>query len=323
MEILEAYCHDLGRVVEIYEAQEEYFAQPSGRRHRFEFRCSDPTCRAEKNPLVVGVNYDKNAEDSEKYQQPHFKSHSNHPHIDTCMWAVAEAIRRKELLGGDERDIYHPRPKATNVVDVFSPRDADTLLPAIAAADHASPAFPGDAKTKDGGQARNRTGVSATSLLEKFVDCWSNLDVEQRRNHHIVIEGRSLTYRQAILRVNLLTEEENGTRVVYGGAHVKAWPTADPTHYYVNFMDECERFPGAAGERSLTISLPMARLRQSRRGSLLMDRIEQASQPDHYLQVFAWGNITARTKGKGYEMNVAALDNLVLKARSRKKPNVS
>lgn len=38
MEILEAYCEDLGRVVEIYEAQEEYFAQPAGNQHRFQFR---------------------------------------------------------------------------------------------------------------------------------------------------------------------------------------------------------------------------------------------------------------------------------------------
>jgi hypothetical protein len=38
MEILEAYCEDLERVVGIYEAQEEYFAQPEGRRHPFRFR---------------------------------------------------------------------------------------------------------------------------------------------------------------------------------------------------------------------------------------------------------------------------------------------
>ena len=79
MEILEAYCEALGRVVEIYEAQEEYFAQPEGSRHSFRFRCSDAACRAEKNPLVVGVSYHKDADESDKYQQPHFRSHKNHP----------------------------------------------------------------------------------------------------------------------------------------------------------------------------------------------------------------------------------------------------
>lgn len=40
MEILEAYCEELQRVVEIYDAQEKYFAQPLGSRHRFRFLCS-------------------------------------------------------------------------------------------------------------------------------------------------------------------------------------------------------------------------------------------------------------------------------------------
>ncbi|OGT96545.1 MAG: hypothetical protein A2298_03685, partial [Gammaproteobacteria bacterium RIFOXYB2_FULL_38_6] len=70
-----------------------------------------------------------------------------------------------------------------------------------------------------------------------------------------------------------------------------------------------------AGGKSLTIALPIKRLKQSRRGALLMDRIEQASQSDHYLRVYAWGDIVARISGKtGYELDLSALDNLVLKA---------
>ncbi len=128
MEILEAYCEDLGRVVGIYEAQEEYFAQPAGKRHRLQFRCSDAACLAEKNPLVVGVNYDKIAEESDKYQQPHFKSHTKHPHIDACIWIAGDAGRHEANPSADERDARHPRPKATNIVDVFEPRNSDTLL---------------------------------------------------------------------------------------------------------------------------------------------------------------------------------------------------
>jgi hypothetical protein len=318
MEILEAYCEDLGRIVEIYEAQEEYFAQPAGNRHRFKFRCSDAACRASNNPLVVGVNYHKNAEESDKYQQPHFKSHANHPHIDTCIWMVRGTGKREEIPSGEERDVRHPRPKATNVVDIFEPRHSDTLFGAAAAsaaADARPPAIAlDDAAHEAGGQAGIRTGTTTTSRLEKLIDCWSNMEPEARRKHRIVINGRTITYHQLCLRVGILSEEENGTRVVYGGAHVRAWPENSPTHYYVNFIDRCDRFPEAAGDKSLTISLPIKRLKKSRRGALLTDRIEQASRPNHYLKVYAWGEIVARTGSqKGYELKVTALDNLVLK----------
>jgi hypothetical protein len=298
MEILEAYCEELGGVVEIYEAQEEYFAQPAGKRRRFQFRCSDVACRAANNPLVVGVNYDKNSEESDKYQQPHFKSHTNHPHIDTCIWVVSDAGKRKENSSGEERDVRHPRPKATNVVDVFEPRHSDTLLGTTSTGARPTAVVSDDAAQKDGGQAGIRMGTTATSRLEKLIDCWSNMELDARRHHRIAINGRTLTYHQLCLRINTISEEENGTRVVYGGARVKAWPEKEPTHYYVNFMDGCDRFPEAVGNKSLTISLSIKRLKQSRRGALLTDRIEQASKPDHYLKVYAWGDIVPVPEAK-------------------------
>jgi hypothetical protein len=263
----------------------------------------------------VGVNYDKNAEESDKYQQPHFKSHTNHPHIDTCVWVVRDAGKREKSPSGEERNVRHPRSKATNVVDVFEPRRSDTLLGA-ASADVRPPAVVSDdAVQEDGGQAGERTGITTTSHLEKLIDCWSNMEPEARRKNHVAIDGRTLTYHQLCLRVGILSEDENGTRVIYGGAHVKAWPEDTPTHYYVNFIDGCDRFSEAAGDKSLSISLPIKRLEKSRRGALLTDRIKQASRPNHYLKVYAWGSIVARAGSKkGYELEVAGLDNLVLKA---------
>ena len=320
MEIIEAYCEELMRVVEIYEVQEEYFAQPSANRHRFKFRCSDPACRAAKNPLVVGVNYHKNAEESDKYQQLHFKSHTNHPHIGTCVWVVRDAGKREENPSGNERvDVRHPRPKATNVVDVFEPPHSDTLLGAASADARPPTVVSNDAPQEDGGQVGFRTGTTTTSRLEKLIDCWSNIDLDVRRHNRITIDGRTLTYYQLCLHIITISEEEIGSRVVYGGAHVKAWPKDKPTHYYIKFFDECDRFPEVGGDKSLTISLPIKRLKQSRRGALLTKRIEQASQPNHYLKVYAWGDIKARTGNKkGYELEVAALDNLVLKVIKKK-----
>ncbi|ETE28960.1 hypothetical protein [Xylella fastidiosa] len=317
MEILEAYCEDLGRVIEIYEAQEEYFAISVTRRHRFSFRCSDAACRAAKNPLIVAVNYDKNAEESEKYQQPHFKSHINHPHIDGCIWMVGNASRREASLGGDARDVRSSRPKATNVVDVFEPRFTDTLL--TAAATHVRPAAisSDDAVRKDGAQRNPHTARTTTSRLEKVIDCWSQMEPDERRHHHITIDKRTLSFQQLCLRVTTISEAENGTRVVYGGAYVDVQPADSPDDYVVKFFDGCDRFAEVSGEKSLTISLPLKRLKQARRGALLLDRIKQAMHRDHYLRVYAWGKIVP--KDKGYALHLDALDNLVLKVVKKKR----
>ncbi len=145
------------------------------------------------------------------------------------------------------------------------------------------------------------------------------MEPDERRTHRITVGGQTLKYQQLCLRVDQLCESENGCRVVYGGARVKVWPAAEPTHYFVDFMDRCDRFADAAREKSLTISLLIKRLEKTRRGALLIHRIEQALRPKHYLQVYAWGEIVERGRGKGYELKLAALDNLVLKAIESKK----
>ena len=318
MEILEAYCEELKRVVDIYEAQEEYFALPEIIRKRFSFRCSDPTCRASNNPLVSGVNYHRNVEGSEKYRQPHFKSLDKHPHISQCIWVLGEARRRKQNrddgleIEGRRTRLSHS--KATNVIDFFEPRHSDVLRSMTLGAVEA-PTMQVDAAVTHGQyRVHDRAGITTTSRLEKLIDCWSEMARDERRNHSIAVNGQTINYQQLCLRVTQLWEYENGRRVVYGGARVKEWPTPDePTHYFVNFMDHCDRFADVAGEKSLTISLPIKRLQQARRGPLLMERIKQSSLPKRYLKVYAWGEIVKRSRGKGYELKLEALDNVVLK----------
>ncbi len=64
--------------------------------------------------------------------------------------------------------------------------------------------------------------------------------------------------------------------------------TDNPSHYFVNFIDDCTHLKEISGSSSLTISLSIKRLIQSRRGPLLLNSIKQALQANHYLQVYAW-----------------------------------
>lgn len=321
MEILEAYCEDLGRIVEIYDAQEEFFAQAEGKRHRFRFRCSDDDCRAAKNPLVVGVNYDKNVEDSEKYQQPHFKSHPNHPHLATCKWMESNANKYKGNSCNKKRNACHPRPKATNVIDVFAPRNSDSPAQGSTFSNTQQPApVPDDSLQKNTAHASPHTGTTTTSRLQKLVDCWSNMTKEERKRHHITIKGHTITYYKLCIKPENLFEKENGMRVVWGNALP---PKRTPSHYRIKFYGACKRFPPVEGGQSLTISLSRKRLEQHRRGSLLMDCMEQSRQrsDQYYLRVYAWGNILARTdNNEGYELQIDSLDNLVLKLHPKNPP---
>jgi hypothetical protein len=150
VEILEAFCVELDRVVDIYEAQKAYFAMPELKRARFTFRCSDIDCRREKNPLVSGVNYDKLAEESETYRQIHFRAPKGNPHTDACVWVREDAGRQEPVESdGEERKPRLERAKKTNVIDIFRPKafDANAGAPFQSPSPAALHPRPGNGKT--------------------------------------------------------------------------------------------------------------------------------------------------------------------------------
>lgn len=81
-----AYCVEHSRDISLEEAHVLFFAQDSKARKRFNFRCGDPQCRKEFNPLVVGALYDRKDTPKKKHKSPYFREHSKHPHINGCTW---------------------------------------------------------------------------------------------------------------------------------------------------------------------------------------------------------------------------------------------
>lgn len=324
MEILEAYCVELDRSVDIYEAQQTFFAMPVGRRQRFNFLCSDDACRASRTPpvMVVGVNYDKHAEETEKYRQPYFKSHVKHPHSNACLWVMSSRAKVKQE--GEDEKLLSPREekaKATDIIDAFSPKAFDTparLRELPQTTKEKEPDEDSDEETT-GSKSRLREGFSTTSKLERFIDCWSQYDGDARRGLHVVIEDRKLTYRQAVLHVSHITPEESGRRIVFGGVRARLWPESNPKRLYLNFMDDCNRFNDHDGGKSLTIDLPIRRVSSYLGGPLLMTKIEDFDPAQFYLTAYAWGPIEPRAGKQGYELKLDALDNLVLKVVKKKR----
>lgn len=183
--------------------------------------------------------------------------------------------------------------------------------PAPASATHASEAR-GEAATKA------RGGYNKTPKLERFIDCWLQFEGDELKVHEVTIEGKTLSYRNAVTNPAWIKQEHNGQRVLYGAANISLWPAEKPTYLYLNFRDDCEQFDGNLGSKSLTIQLPLARIRQHRGGTVMLSKLQQAQLPDHYLKVYCWGKIRPRERRPGYVVEIKSLNNLVLKPVEKK-----
>lgn len=78
-----AYSETHKRIIDLEQARTLFFSQ-TGTRKRFIFRCGDPECRKVRNPLIIGVGYDKPL--GTAHQSPNFRENHAYPHIDTCTW---------------------------------------------------------------------------------------------------------------------------------------------------------------------------------------------------------------------------------------------
>ena len=317
MEILEAYCVELDQVLTIYDAQKAYFAMLPAKRKRFTFRCSDPDCRHQNDPLVSGINYDKLAEESDKYRQIHFRAPAGHPHAPDCYWVGEDAARRKPVpADGDAAVPRVERAKKTNVIDIFNPKLTDDSLARphlVGTGEGPAQSAPHEAREPHQ-KYRAREGYSSTARLERFINCWSQLEGDELKQNEVVLAGRTLSYRQAVSRPEWITPADNGARIVQGGVKAMLWPKDAPKRLYLNFMSECDKFPEHEGGRTLTIDLPLARIEAYNGGTLLLERIKQGQSKGHYVRIYCWGDIMARDKRQGYQLELASLDNLVIKA---------
>lgn len=322
MEILEAYCIELGEVVDIYDAQNAYFDLPEGRRKRFTFRCSDEECRRIKNPLVSGVNYDKLAEETEKYRQQHFRAPPANEHLSTCIWHDSDAETSAINSSIDDEKSRVERAKKTNVIDVFQPGRSDTLKQIGGQAKTADETTGPDKAHADkaNDHATNKTsgGYNKTPRLERFIDCWLQFKGDELKTHEVTIEGKTLSYRSAVTNPTWIREEHNSQRILYGAADISLWPAENPTQLYLNFRDDCKQFAGNLGSKSLTIHLPLARIHKHRGANVLLSKLKQAQRSDHYLKVYCWGTIKPRESRPGYIVDIVSLNNLVLKPVEKK-----
>ena len=104
MEILKAYCLELDKIIDPYEAREAYF-YANDESLKFNFYCSNENCRIE----LVGANIYRPEEVAKR--PPYFRTKPNHPHKEQCEYYegnITEVKKYHDKFFSDKikEDIY-------------------------------------------------------------------------------------------------------------------------------------------------------------------------------------------------------------------------
>lgn len=321
MHIERAYCVELGRVVNIYEARDYFFRQAPPRR-RFQFLCSDANCRVAKGTKVTGVNYDKLIEENDQYVKPHFRE--NTEHLPDCEWVELEAALtelKKETDDDPGKESYarrarRKRPKTSDVVDIFVP-SSEVCAPDICPGSVGI--FSGDKsaeikyilRKKDRIEAIKkhvRENLNQTSFLENVVDSFLTLEMEEKRSTGLKI-GRSRwrSYRECFRPIKFYGRGRDEEFIYYGGVRAKRFGP----NFSLKFFDKVE-FNGM--ERWVSLYIKKEKLARYRHRSYLTEFLEKlVSKQARYATCFFYGHIRPSTENEAFlDVELDHFDNLVL-----------
>lgn len=250
MSIGKAWCEEAGRIVDIVEAHNLYFANPPDRRDRFVFRCPDEECRREMNPLVTGVNYDKEA--GTFTQRPHFKLNPTlHPHIANC--PIAERDTALEELKKDshctEEGIIKPVRRQT--INEFEPPypgiDPDDLgLATPDVRDYSKRPRRRERIDTLKDKLINRT--IRTRRLYEVVSCFEAMPYLQRKTIRLNIGQGPSTYYECFAPIGACRPGHN-EKIYFGEATV----TRKGKSYSIRFIKPAYEDSGASRKVSLFI----------------------------------------------------------------------
>ncbi len=339
MKIIRAYCLEMNRVVDIYQARDHYFDIYSSidldKRRRFQFLCSDENCRTKNKTLVSGVNYDKLIEETDNYVRPHFRDLGKH--MDDCEWVEFEQVTDEIEAEAEQDSSSRPRQtrhvKRTDVVDIFAPgRDDDeTGSEGLVGTDEYERVrrMPDARSRREALKTLLRRSPSQSSILENVVSSYHLLTTKQRESTMLTVKGiGERSYGEWFKHVKGCTLHDD-TFIYYGGAWVKAY--ADGS-FALNFFDEVtiDETP-----HKLSMYLKADRIKRFKSQAYLQTMLEELSRSHEpiseksgereeagkawdYATCYFFGHITLSDKGAGYlRANVDHLNNLVLIPKSK------
>ena len=328
MNIELAYCEEFGKVVDIFEAQALYFESPRNQRRRFNFLCSEVSCR-QNDVKVSGVNYDKLAEDTDKFVKPYFRSIKEHPHSLDCVWLIFETARKEIKQEGHVENVTggHRSPKASDYVDVFTPKQSESEL----FIDEVKEVIDDLKKVGESRQKieyikqRFRRSKTKSTLLLNVVNCFLSMNEQMKRQSKLALGngGTPRDYQDIFLHLSNFSFHNSQEYIVYGGATVSKTVKNDDqtTGYRIKFYDRIVQQNSLQEQKeySSQLYLSISRISGYKKGAHLKAMLDEVSNSkSEYVQVFFYGSLNLSQKYENVsEVQISHLDNLVLIRRSK------
>lgn len=318
MSIGKAWCEEVRRIVDIVEAHELYFAYQPGQRNRFVFRCPDEECRRELNPLISGVNYDKEAGTYER--RPHFRADPvQHPHSANCPIvekdiALAELKEEKHC---DSDGIIKPVQHQT--IGEFEPptddMDADDLgLATVDIRDYQKRPKRRERINTLKDKLINRT--LRTRRLYEVVSCFEAIPYLQRKIIPLNIGHGPSTYFECFAPISACRPGHN-EQIYFGEATV----TRKGNNYSIRFIKPAYNENGAS--RKVSLFIKGITLNAYRWRAELQPLLNTAAEENHTVCCYFFGDVAIKkwTEGKeSLDAVIAHLHTLVVREPSPKKP---
>ncbi|SCA56742.1 conserved hypothetical protein [Candidatus Terasakiella magnetica] len=285
MAITSAFCVELDKEVDIYEAREEYFAQAEPR-EPFTFLCPDKNCRDTYSPHITGVNYRKMPGVDPIKNRPHFRANSDSPHSQDCPWVeYREAVEELE----QENDGQPRNFKEHDLVDIFKPQKEVANKDESKTDDYLE--WSTHIKTITNKRSRINAWKEAlknsphkTTKLEEVVSCFLSMSEDDLHNYHLTIPGvGKRTYRQHFKPIRY-SKPDGIKRIFYGFASISLW---ENKRYYFNFKTKTKdsNFPNAKVSAFITVE----QLEQFRGGKFLQTQLELCMEQEKSVCCFVFG----------------------------------
>lgn len=242
VKVIVAYCVELGKIISIGEAQ-MYFAAQEGIKKRFNFICSDPSCRVS----ITGVNYDKTTQDGIKFKAAHFRSHERH--TPNCEWVIYSTELYLPKKQNETEDEYKERKAQCALydrIDHFIPHKYSSFDIKIKKQITTSLIKPEQEFTHESETiiSKNKRYIS-TSLLKRLTDYW--LDCKKKlsptmiKKLKITVDGLGRMKLHRYIKHITKLDSNNADGVFYGGTrnNIKRYGAG----FSMTFMDKLNNLP--------------------------------------------------------------------------------
>jgi len=323
MHILRAYCVEVGRILDVYQARALFFAQEEPR-HRFQFQCSDDACRAETATKVTAVNYDKLvAEGDQIVLKPHFRMNPRSPHVEACEWVARErSSGLREAPDANERkpnQVGFRHLKRSDLLDIYV-QDLPPASAASRARDGAPRAQLADIERRwseePGVRRKGSDNYTRTSSLEALVTVYELLEPSERRAVKLRVgAAKRLPYSKAFCRVEHYFSAR-GDRIFHGGVRVRN----HGPNFTVRFFDQVRRADAVGNNEALEVTFYLKRavLLEHWNGKFLVAQLTEAALAGHYAHCYFFGRLVPhRTSRCRLVVEVKSLDHLAFTLRAK------